>query len=121
MPPMQTSMRAAGQALALFFVFAAAESTMDRQSGPPATFGMLANLKVQGQPVPPLVQLEGFVSVNKLFKWLTLLLGYLFLAVFSQFSQNGRYVVHDTEQAVMVADTRTGEVSWPRNNQPRSP
>ena len=82
---------------------------------------MLANLKSRpSPPIVPSVWHEGFISVNKIFKWLTLLLGYLLLAVLMQFAQNGRYIAtHDSSQNIVVVDTRTGEVSWPKSNQPQ--
>jgi hypothetical protein len=57
---------------------------------------------------------EGLISVNKVFKWLMLLFGFLFLVVFWSQSQNGRYVLQQSDQGVLLIDTRTGKVSWPK-------
>jgi hypothetical protein len=55
---------------------------------------MLANFPYRRAGQSPLAQIvhpEGLITINKIFRWLTLLLGYLFLAVRWQLSQNGRY------------------------------
>jgi hypothetical protein len=62
---------------------------------------------------PKIVAAEGFLSFHKLYKFLVLLLGYLFLLVFSHQSENGRYALHDVEHGVLRIDTRTGEVTTP--------
>jgi hypothetical protein len=84
---------------------------------------MLPSFKYRtSPPFSQIIHPEGLISASRLFKCLALLLGYLFLAVVWQFSQNGRYVaVQDSDRAVVVVDTRTGEVSWPKNNQPQAP
>jgi hypothetical protein len=62
---------------------------------------------------PKIVAAEGFLSFHKLFKFLILLLGYLFLLVFSRQSENGRYALHNVDHGVIRIDTRTGEVTTP--------
>lgn len=48
-----------------------------------------------------------------------MLLGYLFLLAFWQFSQNGRYAVFSNDQGAVGIDTRTGEVTFPTVNIPK--
>ena len=62
---------------------------------------------------------EGLISLNRLFRWLVMLLGYLFLLAFWQFSQNGRYAVFSNDQGAVGIDTRTGEVTFPTVNIPK--
>jgi hypothetical protein len=62
---------------------------------------------------PKIVAAEGFLSFHRLYKFLILLLGYLFLLVFWHQSQNGRYALQIVEHGVLRIDTRTGEVTTP--------
>jgi hypothetical protein len=70
---------------------------------------------------PPTIRPEGFISLNKIFRWLLLLLGFFFSVAFWNQSQNGRYVLHNTADHVLMIDTRTGEVSWPNIPSPFKP
>jgi hypothetical protein len=54
--------------------------------------------------------------VDRTFKWALIVVAGLFIAVFWQYSQNGRYTfVHGTEDSpAAVIGTRTGEVTFGR-------
>ena len=70
---------------------------------------------------PQTIRPEGFISFNKIFRWLLLLLGFLFFIAFWNQSQNGRYVLYNTADHLLMIDTRTGEVTWPNIPSPFKP
>ena len=54
-------------------------------------------------------RIRAFGARVEVFKWAVLLLAVLYLAVFWQSTQNGRYVLHDDR--MIILDTRTGHVA----------
>jgi hypothetical protein len=53
------------------------------------------------------------ISAKRVFMFLAFLLACLYLMVFWQQSKNGRYVLHDDGQHLLVFDTRTGALTFP--------
>jgi asparagine N-glycosylation enzyme membrane subunit Stt3 len=58
---------------------------------------------------------SAFITPKRLFMSFVLVLGFLFLFVFWQQSQNGRYTFYYDGHQLVVFDTRTGELSLPKD------
>jgi hypothetical protein len=57
---------------------------------------------------------EGAITVSKLLRLLLVLIGLFISTALWRLSENGRYTLQDTQEGLMVIDTRTGEVSRPK-------